>query len=219
MTTRRVEEKIRDVLNENKNDLKQLKEFLPIWRENFQRASEELEKGTLQMAFTLFLFAMIDAAQLSNVQLFGLNFRTIGIPMLVLFIITVLLYYRCMAMICFYALIEDAMHFAYFKIFSAYEATGLCGLLMYPSILQIENITNNLREEEDTLIDRFSDFWSIFLATVLIIFPLIGLIWASYELIHNPAINQIVSGVAVLFFAIVSLRALAMIFHDYARWL
>jgi hypothetical protein len=114
-----------------------LKEMLPIWRESYQKASEELVKSIFQMAFALFLFAMIDAAQLSSIELFGLSFRTTGVPLLVLFIVATFLYYRCMALMYFSAVVEKALRTAYFKFFGDYDHVGLCDLLMYPSIMQI----------------------------------------------------------------------------------
>ena len=185
MAQRSIEQTIRGILEQNKDDAVILKDMLPLWQESYKASSEETEKNLLRFLFFFFLFAMIDSAQLSKISVFGVDFQTAGIPMLVTYVTCVLLYYRCMSLFFFSQIVEEAIREANYQFFKAFQLAGLCDLSVYPSVPQIENTLANLEEDKNSFPARLASAWTMGETIVIVFAPLLAMIWASYALVRS----------------------------------
>ena len=150
---------------------------------------------------------MIELAQLSKLSVFGIELKTGGIPLIVVYLTCTFLYYRFMSLFVFYETVEEALREGYYQCFYEYHSTGLTDLTIYPSLDQIENAFVNLEEDEKSFMYRILARFQTTLTWCLMVGPLVATLWASYVLIRSPVTNAYLSIPAVCVSSVILIRA------------
>lgn len=212
MSQRNIGEKISKVLKEKENS-ERLKEFLPVWREAYKLSMELAEKSVVQLVFFFLFFALIDVAAVTKASLFGIEFNSLSIPYVILFVLSVATFYRLMLLACFAQVIEEAIRKAYVNLYRDFQSEGLSDLAAYPSLPQIENTFANLEDNEQSFFARLSQASMVVQALALPVISLVGLTWASYALIRGTVISNYWAIPIVCISWLVILRALLVGIH------
>ncbi len=207
--------KIENIIHVDKENLEKLKEMLPIWRESYKLSMENAEKSFVQLIFFFLFFFLINAAEVTEVNLFGIKFNSLSVPYALLFILSAITFYRFVSISCFAQLIEEAIRHANYQIFQDFQKKGLMDLGNYSSVPQIENCFANLEDKKSSCFTRIGNLFVIAQSLVLGVFPLLALISASYALIKSEFIGNSWSIVLICISWIFILRALILI----VQWL
>jgi hypothetical protein len=112
--------RVREIFTEQKGDHRQGEELLKLWRENSRETYKEAQKSGSSFLLLALTFSLLATTSLDESTVFGLKFRSVQVPLTLLYIAAGYLFYRAISLYSFAQLIEGCIREA----MESYSASG-----------------------------------------------------------------------------------------------
>jgi len=207
-----IELKVREVLTDANLDRRQAEDILKLWRENCRSSYDAVSKTSTAVIFLALVFTLLSTASLSEVSVFGLKFKQVDVPLLILHVSCSFLFYRAVTTYAFAQLVGEAIREADYQLYKSWQTKGLLDLVMPPAPIEIEQALANI-EDTGSFFERVANAWGV----LLVFLSCLGVggwfYWSCKVLYSSASIPAPLSIAAIVVCGLFLLRAIFAFAH------
>jgi hypothetical protein len=209
LMTESLDERVKKTLDDPTITDEQIARFEDILRDNSCRSGTQAMRSLLLFIIFTIVWLLVRS---SYIQKFTISGIEINDPQLLLIIIppmAAFIYYNYICLLIFNAVMDETLIPLHRIRMPAFEKNSLTELLIYPEFFYSENALKNLLgDNKNSLLYRFSNYWTIFLGLFLLYTPALILLSMTYDLIRYSLFENLIPIASALFVVLLLARSL-----------